>query len=69
MSLYDDRLSQAIYYRILAPIILDLRKIIYLDVDILTLKDLYDMYKIDLSNNYILGFLDFLSDGDDHLGL
>ena len=27
------------------------------------------MYKLDFDNNYILGFLDFLSEGVDHLGL
>lgn len=68
-SVYDSRLSQAAYYGILAPIIIDLKKIIYLDGDTLTLKDLHDMHKIDFNNNYILGFLDFLSDGVDHLGL
>ena len=27
------------------------------------------MYKLDFNNNYILGFLDFISNGVDHLGL
>lgn len=69
MKLYDRRVSQAAYYRLLAPIILDIKKIIYLDGDTLTLKDLNDMYKLDFHNNYILGFLDYLSGGVDHLGL
>ena len=69
LSVYDARFSQATYYSILARIILDLNKTIYLDGDTLTLKDLHDMYKLDFNNNYILGFLDFLSDGVDHLGI
>ena len=69
LSVYDRTLSQATYYRILAPIIIDLKEIIYLDGDTLTLKDLHDMYKLDFNNNYILGFLDILSDGVDHLGI
>lgn len=69
MKIKAGRLSQAAFYRLLAPIILDLRKIIYLDGDTITLKDLNDMYKIDFNNNYILGFLDFVSEGVDHLGI
>jgi lipopolysaccharide biosynthesis glycosyltransferase len=69
IKLYDWRVSQAAYYRTLAPIIIDLKRIIYLDGDTLTLKDLNDMYKLDFNNNYVLGFLDFISHGVDHLGL
>ena len=69
LRLYDKRLSQAAYYRLLAPIIINLKKIIYLDGDTLTLKDLNDMYNLNFSNNYILGFLGILSEGLDYLEL
>jgi lipopolysaccharide biosynthesis glycosyltransferase len=60
--------SQAVYYRILSPIILNIDKIIYLDGDTITLKDLSDMYKIEFNDNYMLGFLDIQSGQIDHLG-
>ena len=69
MKVKDRMCSQATYYRLLTPIILNLRKIIYIDGDALTLKDLNDMYNLDFNNNYILGFLDVLSNGVDYLGL
>ena len=60
--------SQAVYYRLLTPIILNIDKIIYLDGDTITLKDLSDMYKIEFNDNYMLGFLDIQSGGVDYLG-
>ena len=69
LKLYHWRVSQAAFYRLLAPIIIDIKKIIYLDGDTLTLKDLNNMYKLDFNNNYILGFLDIFSHGVDYLGL
>ena len=69
MNRNDRRISQAAFYRIISPIIIDVKKIIYLDGDTLTLKDLYDMYKIEFNDNYILGFLDIQSGGVDFLGV
>ena len=65
----DPRISQAAYYRLLCPIILNLKKLIYLDGDTLTFKDLYSMYNIELNDNYILGFLDIRRKGVDFLGI
>ena len=40
-----------------------------MDSDILVFKDLEEMYNLEFNNNYILGFLDVLSNGVDYLGL
>ena len=49
--------TDCIYYKILLPIILsDLDRIIYLDADTLTFKDLYEMYNLPFNDNYILGY-------------
>lgn len=42
LRIYTGIFSQVTYYRLLAPIILDLRTIIYLGGDTITLKDLND---------------------------
>lgn len=50
-----DHLSKATWYRILIPEVLpSLRKILYLDIDILVLKDIVDLYNQDISE-YIVG--------------
>ena len=54
-----ERYSQAAYYRLLVPILINAKKIIYLDADTLALKDITDMYKLDLNDNYVLGFYDY----------
>ena len=64
-----DRISQATYYRILSPVMFDIDRIIYLDGDTLTLKDLQEMYNIELNDNYVLGILDFFTYGIDYLGI
>ena len=69
INLKDKRLSQSCYYRILTPIFIDIEKLIYLDGDTLTLKDLNEMYQLQFNENYILGILDVLSDGIDYLGI
>lgn len=49
--------TDTIYYKILLPLIfLDLERIIYLDSDTLTFKDLYEMYTLPFHDNYILGY-------------
>ena len=65
----EGRFSQAAYYRLLSPIIFDLERILYIDGDTLTFKDLSEMYQIEFNDNYILGFLDIMSDRVDHLGI
>jgi lipopolysaccharide biosynthesis glycosyltransferase len=69
MNRYNGRFSQATYYRILSPVIIDVDRIIYLDADTLILKDLSDMYNTELNNNYILGTLDYIAHGIDSLGI
>ena len=63
----DRRMSQAPYYRLLTPIILDIEKLIYLDGDTIVLKDLNEMYQLPFNDTYILGFLDIQSKGIDFL--
>ena len=63
------RFSEVTFYRLLSPIFIPLKKIIYLDSDVLVFKDLEEMYNLSFNNNYILGILDYLSFGTDYLGL
>lgn len=55
----SERYSQATFFRLLIPIIIKVNKIIYLDADTLALKDITDMYNLDLKDNYALGFYDY----------
>ena len=49
--------SVAVYYRLeLSNLITDVDKIIYLDVDTITHKDLTEFYNIDMGKNYYMGF-------------
>ena len=49
----------ATYYRlILADLLPDINRIIYLDGDTLIYTDLSEMYNLDMGNNIILGFVD-----------
>ena len=61
--------SQVTYYRLISPIFIPLKRIIYLDSDVLIFKDLNEMFQTNLDNNYVLGFLDLFSDAIDYLGL
>ena len=63
------RYSEAAYYRILTPIIIDSDRVIHLDGDTLVFSDLSEMYNLDFQNNYVLGIYDFISKGVDYLGL
>lgn len=65
----SSRLTQVTYYRLISPIFIPLDRIIYLDSDVLVLKDLKEMYILNFHNNYILGYLDFLADQIDYLGV
>jgi hypothetical protein len=69
MNLNNKRFTQAAYYRILIPIIVDIDRILYFDADALVLKDLNEMYQAKFNDNYILGTLDYLSKGIDYLGI
>jgi len=54
-----DRYPITAYYRLLlAKLIPNVNKIIYLDGDTLVLKDLTEMINLDMNNNIILGFVD-----------
>ena len=53
------RYPLATYYRlILADLLPDINRIIYLDGDTLIYTDLSEMYNLDMGNNIILGFVD-----------
>ena len=65
----NQKYSQVTYYRLISPIFIPLERIIYLDSDVIIFKDLYEMYQLPFKNNYVLGFLDFLSGALDYLGL
>jgi len=64
-----NRFSEVTFYRLLSPIFIPIEKVIYLDSDVLVYEDLEEMYNFNCNNNYVSGFLDFLSDGVDYLGL
>ncbi len=54
-----ERYPMATYYRLLlADLIPDANRIIYLDGDTLIYSDLSDMYNLDMKDNIILGFVD-----------
>ena len=55
-------------YRLVTPLIVDADRIMHLDGDTLTLKDLSKMNNISFNDNYILGYLDYMSRGIDYLG-
>ena len=58
--IFSDYITKATYYRLLLPNILNkYDKILYLDGDIIVRKDLWDMYSIDLKNNYIGAVKDY----------
>ena len=66
---YTQRFTQASYYRTLSPILFDTDRVIYLDADTLTLKDLSEMYQLEFNDNYVLGSLDYIVDGIDNMGI
>ena len=65
----NQKFSQVTYYRLLSPIFIPLKRIIYLDSDTLIFHDLYEMFQLPFKDNYVLGFLDIFSGAVDYLGL
>ncbi len=63
------RYTQVTYYRLLLPIFINLDRILYLDGDTLTYKDISEIFQLDFNDNYVLGTLDYYSFGVDYLGL
>ena len=55
MNLKHTRSTQNTFYKLLLPIMINSDRIIHLDADTLTFKDLSDMYESDFKDNYILG--------------
>ena len=68
-SFKNKRFSEAAFFRLLIPIFIPVKKVIYLDSDVLVFEDLQKMYNMPMNNNYVMGFLDFLSNGIDYLGI
>ena len=49
--------TYTVYFKILLPLILpDLKRIIYIDSDTLTFKDLLEMFILPFNDNYVLGY-------------
>ena len=65
----NNRFSEVTFYRLVTPIFIPVEKVIYLDSDILAFEDLEELYLFPQKNFYVSGFLDFLSDGLDYIGL
>ena len=65
----NQKFSQVTYYRLLSPIFIPLKRIIYLDSDTLIFHYLYEMFQLPFKDNYVLGFLDIFSGAVDYLGL
>ena len=65
----NKRFSEAAYYRLLTPVIINSDRIIHLDGDTLVFSDLEEMYNLNFNDNYILGIYDYFSGGVDYLGI
>ena len=65
----DRRISQAAYYRLIAPLFINSDRLIHLDGDTLTFSDLTEMYNLDFNDNYVLGIYDYFSSDIDYLGI
>ena len=61
--------SQATFYRVLAPLFIDVERIIHLDGDNLIFTDLAELYNLDFHDNYVLGFYEVTSDDLELLGV
>ena len=59
----------ATFYRVFTPLFIDSDRIIHLDCDCIILSDLYEMYILNINNNYVYGFYDVIPDGIDYLGI
>jgi lipopolysaccharide biosynthesis glycosyltransferase len=69
INLENTRLTQVAFYRLFLPILINIERILYLDGDTLTFKDLREMYNLDFNDAYIIGTLDYFSNGVDYLEL
>jgi lipopolysaccharide biosynthesis glycosyltransferase len=69
INLENTRLTQVAFYRLFLPILINIERILYLDGDTLTFKDLREMYNLDFNDTYIIGTLDYFSNGVDYLKL
>jgi lipopolysaccharide biosynthesis glycosyltransferase len=65
----DRRISQAAYYRLIAPLFINSDRLIHLDGDTLIFSDLTEMYNLDFNDNYVLGIYDYFSSDIDYLGI
>ena len=54
----NNRFTNVTLYRLILPDIVDYDKIIYLDVDLIVIGDISELYNIDLGDNYIGAVLD-----------
>ena len=54
MNHYTRRFTQAVMYKILSPILFDVDRILVLDADTLTFKDLSEIYNTELNDNYFI---------------
>ena len=61
--------SESYFYQILTPFFINAERLIHLVGDTLIFKDLYEMYNLNLNDNYILGLYEINSNGLDYLGL
>ena len=58
----DDRITTPAYYRLdMAELLPNIKKIIYIDGDVLAFKDLKEMYGLDMCGLYYRGFLDVVT--------
>ena len=50
--------TKEMYYRLIVSDILDIDKFIYLDADVVVLRDLQELYNIEFEDNYLIGVQD-----------
>ena len=68
-SLNNTWWSESYFYQILTSFLINAERLIHLVGDTLIFKDLYEMYNLNLNDNYILGLYEINSNGLDYLGL
>ena len=68
-SLNNTGWSESYFYQILTSFLINAERLIHLVGDTLIFKDLYEMYNLNLNDNYILGLYEINSNGLDYLGL
>ena len=55
--------SESYFYQILTSFLINAERLIHLVGDTLIFKDLYEMYNLNLNDNYILGLYEINSNG------